>query len=235
MHPIDYSRSFSIGTAPSNEVRFWVESRTRLIDPDGQDEDFIQAASCKSEHTFAQSELFLADNYDFLPIFGRDHALIFRRKAFLNENYREYRNFADLWGGVRHSLVEAEVELLADPAAALRATYGNAPLIAQTEIRDDTSGRRAIIEYPVKTMNTIRATDTFQVDTGPLAYPDLSRGWERRIESLSLAFVAFNTPHFADFVIEVPTTIDDGEAPRQVHHYSQRVTHQAENRLYAQR
>ena len=112
MHPIDYRRSFSIGTAPSNEVRFWGESRTRLIDPDGQDEDFIQAASCKSEHTFAQSELFLADNYDFLPIFGRDHALIFRRKAFLNENYREYRNFADLWGGVRHSLVEAEVEPL---------------------------------------------------------------------------------------------------------------------------
>ena len=112
---------------------------------------------------------------------------------------------------MRNSLVAAEVELLADPAAALRATYGNAPLIAQPEIRDDTSGRRAIIEYPVKTMNTIRATDTFQVDTGPLAYPDLSRGWERRIESLSLAFVAFNAPHFADFVIEVPTTIDDGE------------------------
>ena len=76
MHPIDYSRSFSIGTAPSNEVRFWVESRTRLIDPDVQDEDFMQAASCKSEHTFHEKDLFQQDNYDFLPIFGRSYGCL---------------------------------------------------------------------------------------------------------------------------------------------------------------
>ena len=32
MIPLDYGRSFIIGKAPSNEVRFWVESRTRIVD-----------------------------------------------------------------------------------------------------------------------------------------------------------------------------------------------------------
>ena len=32
MMPLDYGRSFLIGTWPENEVRFWVESRTRIID-----------------------------------------------------------------------------------------------------------------------------------------------------------------------------------------------------------
>ena len=221
-------------------MRFWVESRTRVIDSrTGATEDFIQAASCKSENTFHEKDLFQRDNYDFLPIFGAEHALVFRRRAWLNENYREYRDTTDLWGGVSHSLVEARVEQLADHAAALEATYANAPLIAQTEIWNDDTGLRAIMEYPVKTMNTIRATDTYQVDTGPLAYPDLSQRRDRMIETLSLAFVAFNVVDFADFVIEVPTAIDDvglgGKALCQVYHYSRIVTHPAENRLYAQR
>ena len=32
MQPLDYGRSFILGKWPENEVRFWVESRTRIID-----------------------------------------------------------------------------------------------------------------------------------------------------------------------------------------------------------
>ena len=40
MIPLDYGRSFIIGKAPSHEVRFWVESRTRITDEkSGQYED----------------------------------------------------------------------------------------------------------------------------------------------------------------------------------------------------
>ncbi len=71
MIPLDYGRSFLIGRAPANEVRFWVESRTRLIDAErGTSEDYLQVGSCKSENTFAERDLFHADNYDFLPVFG---------------------------------------------------------------------------------------------------------------------------------------------------------------------
>ena len=76
------------------------------------------------------------------------------------------------------------------------------------------------MEYPVKTMNTNRANDIYQVDTGPVAFPDLSQRHVRHIDTLSLAFVVFNAPHFADFVLEAPTRVGD----EQVYHYSKLVS-----------
>lgn len=239
MQPLDYGRSFLIGNAPANEVRFWVESRTRIIDEkNGGSEDYIQAASCKSEHTFATRDLFHQDNYDFLPIFGPEYCLVLRRKAYLNENYREYRAASEWWDGQKYHLIEAAgCEELDTREAILQATYEYWPLVAQTEIWNEATGLRAILEYPIKTMNTIRASQTYQVDTGPLAFPDLTQRYPRHIESISLAFVAFNVSHFADFVIEVPTTIRENgsEGPElcQVHHYSQLLTLESHNRLYA--
>ena len=39
---------------------------------------------------------------------------------------------------------------------------------AQTQVRNEETGLQAIMEYPV-TMNTNRANDIYQVDTGPVA------------------------------------------------------------------
>ncbi|MCX7827054.1 MAG: hypothetical protein N2689_16110, partial [Verrucomicrobiae bacterium] len=85
MRCLDYGLSFICHTARANAVRFWVESRTRIVDDrNGGSTDFYQCASCKSENTFGEKDLFYADNYDFLPIIGGGRCLIFRRKARLN-------------------------------------------------------------------------------------------------------------------------------------------------------
>ena len=105
--------------------------------------------------------------------------------------------------------------------------------MAVTEIRNEETGLTATIEYPVKTMNIHEPDRIYQVDTGPVAWPDLSRRRERLADLLSLAFVAFNAPHFADFVIEAPTTVGEGEAAAEVYHYSKRVSLSATNRLFA--
>lgn len=238
MTPLDYGRSFLTGRIPRNEVRFWVESRTRVIDErSGACEDYLQCASCKSEDTFAESNLFYADNYDFLPVFGPARGVIFRRKAWLNPNYRSCPDTRDMWGGQIHHLVEADAEELPTPDAVLAATYAFRPLVAQTEFRDADARLRAILEYPVKTMNTNRERHLYQVDTGPVALPDLARWREVSVEALGLAFIAFNVPHFADVVLEVPTTlppaVDGVGPPAQVHHYSRRLTLATQNRLYA--
>src|SRR5919106_5294209 len=54
---LDYGRSFVCGTASFNNVRFWVESRTVLIDGEKRYE-FLQFGSCKSENTFGEKDLF---------------------------------------------------------------------------------------------------------------------------------------------------------------------------------
>ena len=233
MIPLDYGRSFLIGNAPENEVRFWVESRTRIIDPaSGQSEDYVQVGSCKSEHTFAKENLLHEDNYDFLPVFGPEWSVVYRRHANLRDSYREIRRSEEWWNGQQyHLIVGSDVEELTSDAAVREATYDSVPIVAQTQVQNEETGLQAIMEYPVKTMNTNRANDIYQVDTGPVAFPDLSQHHTRHVDSLALAFVVFNAPHFADFVLEAPTRVGD----EQVYHYSKVVSLAAVNRLYAVR
>ena len=233
--PLDYGRSFLSGVAEWNRVRFWVESRTRIVDTrTGAQEDFLQCASCKSEDTFAAKDLFLADNYDFLPIFGPTHGVIFRRKAAASApgRYRDVRPSDKMWDGQTMRLRVAKgAKLLTTTAAIRRATHAGQPLVAQTEFASESTGLRAIVEYPVKTMNIHDTKDLYQVDTGPVAFPDLARRWERLADSLSLAFAAFNAPGFTDFVLETETPIAGGAA--RVEHYSKRVTVNGVNRVFA--
>ncbi|HIG45327.1 MAG TPA: hypothetical protein EYQ20_02470 [candidate division Zixibacteria bacterium] len=239
MTPLDYGRSFLIGTAPMNEVRFWVESRIRIIDEETDvSADYYQCASCKSEDTFAERDLFLKDNYDFLPVFGLEFGLIFRRNAWHNKGYKSIVKTEDMWDGPLVHLVEGSACALLDTTdAVLEATRRYAPIVAQTEIRDTATSLRAVIEYPVKTMNTRRSGPDYQVDTGPVLFPDLSLRSERQVDGMLLAFIAFNTPHFADFVLEVPTSAvgpaAESDREVQVHHYSKRLSVKAKNRLYA--
>ena len=234
MIPLDYGRSFLIGNGPENEVRFWVESRTRILDEEGNSEEFIQTASCKSENTFAECGLFRQDNYDFLPIFGPEYGVVFRRKARVDTGYKSCLPSADMWNGQKYHLVEGErVEELRDNEAIREATCRFAPIVSQTRISSQETGLRAIIECPIKTMNTNRERDVYQVDTGPVAFPDLGGGHARHVDRISLAFLAFNAPDFTDFVIETPTLVGEGERAGETHHYSRLMSLQAENRLFS--
>lgn len=236
MAPIDYGRSFLQGKWTENRVRFWVESRTRIVDPQrGTPIDYVQCGSCKSENTFAERDLFHKDNYDFLPIFGPEDGVIFRRKAWGNGDYRQVRKAAEMWSGQVYKLVRPrKTRLLRTNREIRAATDAGVPIVAQTEIADAGTGLRAIVEYPVKTMNIHDGRDLYQVDTGPVALPDLTRRYARPAESLRLAFVAFNGPGSADFVIEAPTGIlDGGREVARVHHYSELKSVAAVNRLFA--
>lgn len=237
MTPLDYSKTYLLGTNPENEVRFWVESRTRVIDErSGKVEDFLQCASCKSEDTFAERNLFLEDNYDFLPIFGPEYGLIFRRKAWLNPNYRSCLKTTEMFGAPAQHLREfTSYKNLSTTEEIIRFTHAFYPVVAQTEIRNDETGLRAIIEYPVKTLNIRRLDNAYQIDTGPVVYPDLGERHERLVDSISLAFVAFNAAHFADFIVEESTPIRNNRKTVETHvyHYSRRISLTACNRLYA--
>ena len=82
-------------------------------------------------------------------------------------------------------------------------------------------------------MNIDENADIYQVDTGIVLFPDLSKRYDRQIETFSLAYVAFNVPHFADFVIEKPTPIiENGVEVTQVYHYSEIVSLEAKNTVF---
>lgn len=235
---IDYGRSFFCNTAEFNSVRMWIESRTTVIDTkSGKSTVYYQGASCKSENTFGEKDLFYKDNYDFLPVFGEGKVLVFRRHSQKRgDAYRNIKQMEEMWGGnpvIYTPSPEVITEL--DTFEKIRdATAAGIPIVTQTEFENAETGLKAIIEAPCKTMNISHPKKMYQVDSGPLAFPDLTQKFDPQIKSLSLAFIAFNQPHFADFVIEAPTSIiEDGKEVSTVYHYSKLVTLKARNKILA--
>jgi hypothetical protein len=238
MSPIAYGRSFSVGLWEYNEVRFWIESRVKIIDyKNDKIVNYFQAASCKSENTFADKNLFRKDNYDFLPVFGPEYGIIFRRHASYTTNYREVKPASEMWGGQKYYIFESEnFKKLNSFNEIVEATHQPKPLVGQTEIWNDELNLRAIIEYPIKTININKNLAKYQVDTGPILFPELIKQYNRTIDSLNLAYIAFNQSSFADFVIEVPTPVESVDRNhninQKVYHYSKLVSKQSINRLY---
>ena len=236
---LDYGRSFICHTSPKNSVRFWVESKTTVIDDEnGTATEFYQCGSCKSENTFAKEDLFQQDNYDFLPILGGpdlDDILVFRRRARLTDTYRTVAKCEGYWGKPILKLRYGKsVQVLNTWEKIAAATAEAIPIVSRTEIANPDTKLRAIIECPVKTMNIRPEDKMYQVDTGPIAYPNLSERRDPLIDLLSLAFIAFNAPDFADFVVEQPTPVTEGEEEEcKIYHYSKPFSTPAKNVLLA--
>ena len=104
------------------------------------------------------------------------------------------------------------------PDAIITATLRNGPLVARTELQNHRY--RAVIEYPIKTMNASPRDQTYQTDTGPVLMPDLSRNWEDLIGGMELAFSAFNTDSWTELLVRCANPVADGVS---VYHYSRVV------------
>ncbi|MBY5956941.1 hypothetical protein KUV50_02260 [Membranicola marinus] len=235
---LDYGRSFICNTAAFNSVRMWIESRTIVVDEQsGKEVVYYQGGSCKSENTFGEKDLFYEDNYDFLPIFGDGKVLVFRRHSNVrkDKNYRSIKKMVDMWGADPNIVLPkpksiTELKTWKDIE---KATAAGTPIVTQTEIWNEETGLRAIIECPCKTMNISHPKKMYQIDTGPVALPDLSQRYPEMMEGLRLAYLAFNTDSFTDFVVEVPTPIqNEFKNGAHVYHYSEHISVTAKNKLF---
>ncbi|MDE0221198.1 MAG: hypothetical protein OXJ90_18165 [Spirochaetaceae bacterium] len=251
---------------PRDSVRVLIESRILLAGgPHGTGIPYYLGASCKGEDTYGVRKqygpmgfragartLFLDPNYDFTWIVGSGSAVIFRRAlpdasnpAGAPGRYREVRaDTSRTWGPLRLQLTPAtgayEIPV-GDFAAVAAATDAGHGIVAQTEIADAGTGTRAVIEYPVKTMNVSRAGypaagdgSVWQTETGPIGVPDLSRRHDPPVACFSLGFIAVASrqPDAADFVLERPTALARPHADVSVLHFSAPFSRPATNRLF---
>ncbi len=221
MQVLDYGRSFVTFTTPGrgNNARLQIESITSIRDAGtGQSQDYYFYASCKSEDTFAKKDLFYADNYDFCGLFSADEYAIFRSKALDHDGFREEGLWRDRFEDLRWHLRYREAQVLATSREIVAAALAGEVLIGRVEWSE---GPLAIsLEFPIKTMNANDEQMLWQVDTGPVAYPDPSHMVARHIERMSPAYIAYNAVDFADFIVQAPLAV--GAA--RVTHYSQRVS-----------
>ncbi len=83
-------------------------------------------------------------------------------------------------------------------------TLTNKSLVGRTEIRDDASGTRAVLEYQIKTMNILRKPMRYQVDTGPIIVHDFGSTAGMQIERFDIAHVVYNRHYKGEFILRRP-------------------------------
>jgi hypothetical protein len=159
--------SFVTFVTKGNNARLRVESQCAIT---ARTANYLFFASCKSENTFAPEDLFHADNYDFC---GSTRS-IFRTKSTHHAGWKEQGLWADRFENVHQHLVRVEGRELATPAEMVRASLDNVPLVGRVEIAAPDQAASAVLEFPIKTMNANDIETIYQVDTGPLAFPDFS-------------------------------------------------------------
>jgi len=230
---IDFGRSFVTFVTPgrANNARIQVEACFEWEDSQACTvEELFLVASCKSEDTYASKDLFRSPNYDFCGVFNEREYSIIRTHANAADDAPDVGPVQGRFERVYSQLSPCEADELHDGASVAAATLEGRPIVARTQINSPDDRYRCAMQYPVKTMNANDIRDIYQVDTGPVPFPDWEANCEVTAGRFSLAYVAFNAPHFADFVILEPTEIAPGVLTR---HYSRILSLPAENELYA--
>ncbi len=217
MNAIDFANSYMTWfphEKGGNIARIQLDAACTLIDEkSGERKQFYLIAPCRSERMYVDTPLFQMPNYEFCGIWAEDDFLIIRTSWESSRDNRQYglgrERFRDIHLDIR---TFAHTDSLTDDAAILKATLDNQPLSARTELYDATTGRRALLEYPIKTMNVQQDPPRFQVDTGPVILPDFAAAVTHPIESFEMAHVVYNAMDKAEFVLRKPVAIGDGQA-----------------------
>ncbi len=206
-----------------NEVRILIDARCTIVN-EAMDtrEQYYLIAPCRTEWMYRDTELIQNPSGEYRLIFGEGRQLYVGKG--IHESVRPHgpSTSTDNKNFVVFKITESDAESLGDEAAIVEeSANGMRPIIAKTELVNADRGVRALLEYPVRTMNYNRERTRFQVDTGPLIFPDLDIETEHVIDSLKLAHAVYNTFDYIEFVCKRPTPVGlEGETVTSIYHYS---------------
>ncbi len=246
MQITDYGNSYIIWTSIRNQkdnrvpghkpwentVRALLDSRCWVTDESGNKTEYRLISPCRTEWMYQEEVLWQQPNHEYCGIHSDTEFMAGHiRTGDLNRFGGDWRSVASVAERMkRHEFIIrnfSEARELASDAETVEATMTYLPIVARTELTSADGRKRAVVEYPVRTMNVAIEEGRMQVDTGPVIYPDLEADVEREIESLHWAFVCYNTDDVAEFILR-------GPAPAGTHvdyHDVRRVA--MKNRFYA--
>jgi hypothetical protein len=211
MDPVDFANSYMtfFGHDQGNIARIQLDAACTMVDERaGTSRTYYLIAPCRAERMYLDGNLFQMPNYEFCGIFSHEECLLLRTHWASERDNREYARNTERFAEVRLDVRNfSRTRRLADPAEVVRATLDNLPLVARTELRDEGRGRRAVLEYPVKTMNVLRAQPRFQVDTSPLLLPEFASDAPREIERFAVAYVVYHRLDQAEFIVRTAVAV----------------------------
>ncbi len=224
-----------------NNARILLECVCEISDNEtGASQTFVMGASCKTERVGVERDIWIHPNADFVPILSQDRYLIVKTYEVANmgvpfyppsrgmQPERQTGFVADAYENIRLDVRRVEGEILDTPEQIVEATLdpSGPPLVGRTVIQE---GRyTAVLEFPVKTMNASERDFIYQTDTGPVLMPDFSREPDDLIAGFELAYVALNSPDWAEFIVRAPTSVGEGI---EVYHYSKFIRLDTQNQV----
>ncbi|MGH2561681.1 MAG: hypothetical protein ACRDJH_21660 [Thermomicrobiales bacterium] len=233
--PHDFSDRRVPGHKPwGNSARILIDARCTITDDaTGTTEELYLVAPCRTEWMYQEENLFQNPSGEYRVIFTQERQLVVG-KRMVEESDRPGSSSTDKFTSLVFTIgLFPDATALDTGKAVVAATHANLPINALTEIRDDASGLRATLEYPVRTMNIHPERERFQVDTGPLIFPDLAANDEHWIDRCALAHVIYNTFDRAEFICKRPTPfLHDGQEVARIFHYSDYRALPATHTLY---
>ena len=223
MTAIDFANSYMTWFGAGNHARIQLDAACTIVDEQaGTEETFYLIAPCRSERCYMDDPLFTMPNYEFSGIWSREEFLLIRTHWVSERDIRQYGVIREHWDDVHLDIRRfPQAEQLPDRAAIVTATLANRPLVARTELRDEAGRQRAVLEYPVRTMNVLpvkaervpRAPPQFQVDTGPLIVPGFDSTADRQIERFDMGYVVYQDFDQAEFILRRPVPVPSPEQP----------------------
>ena len=156
MKSCDFSRSFATfeASGSGNNARIQVEARCDLLDlKTGESENHYPVASCKGEDTHEKGCLFLSPSYNLGMIYSStDFVILCTHVPADSDNTTVGDNGGDFLDVQFHiSMVHAEA--LENARNVVQAAFASRVLGGRTEISDDEGRHRAVLEFPIRTMN----------------------------------------------------------------------------------
>ncbi len=227
-----------------NNARIQIESSCKIRDrATGVAQTFVLGASCKTEYVGIDRDIWTEPNADFCIILSDESFLILkswdcnnkgvmRYPASLGEQpERQSGHVADTYERAAINLRQVAARELIGAEAIVQATLADELLVGRCAYH--LYNRYDIeIDFPIKTMNANEREWIYQVDTGPILFPDLSADNNSWIDSFRLAYVAFNREDWAEFILQAPTPLSDSIS---VNHYSRTAQMNTQNTIFRAR
>ena len=224
-----------------NSIRILLDSRCEIVDRlSGESEWFYLITPCRTEWMYRDDMLWKNDpNLEFVGIYSNKY---YRHGHVQVQDKLRAQQDLQIVKEIKVGLPDFEptlvfykhVEELTKDSEVIEATLNLIPIIAITSIESDDQKTQVNIEYPIKTMNYVKDKNRFQVDTGPVLFPDLKSESDQDIQKLNLAFVCYNNRNIAEFVSRVPTILNDNKGNKiETMEYSQIDRVNVKTRLFA--
>ncbi len=129
-------------------------------------------------------------------------------------------------------LKEVEACPLKTSEEIIRTTLDCEPMVGRTILNNEEQKWHTVLEYPLYYMNVHPPEGRFQVDLGPILYPDFNVKGESPIECLKLAYIMYNQLDAVEFAIRVPTLVVEGQSVETLH-YSKVIKMSAQSELFS--